>query len=124
MPRLVRRLDKLSADLQGCEIRQSLGVARSLHWTFTHSLTRLSLLITARQELKAAARNSEAVARNYKRLRRTAARYIREYTVLTGRVAQFSLYERLFALWHVFHLPIFFMMVLSALVHVLAVHMY
>ena len=43
---------------------------------------------------------------------------------MAGRVAQFSFYERLFALWHVFHLPIFFMMVISALVHVLAVHMY
>ena len=40
------------------------------------------------------------------------------------RVAQFSLYERLFSLWHVFHLPFFFMLVLSACVHVLAVHMY
>ena len=41
-----------------------------------------------------------------------------------GRVAQFSLYERLFALWHILHLPIFFLMVLSALVHIFAVHVY
>ena len=39
-------------------------------------------------------------------------------------MAQFSFYERLFGLWHILHLPIFFMMILSALVHVLAVHMY
>lgn len=124
MPKLVRRLDKLSAELQGGDIRGSLGIRRSLHWTFTHTFTRWSLLLTARRELKAAAKQSDAVTTNYRRLRRTAAKYIKDYTVLTGRVAQFSLYERLFALWHVFHLPIFFMMVLSALVHVLAVHMY
>ena len=47
-----------------------------------------------------------------------------EWSVLSGRVAQFSLYERLFALWHILHLPIFFLMVLSAIVHVVAVHMY
>jgi hypothetical protein len=43
---------------------------------------------------------------------------------LIGRVAQFSFYERLFALWHVLHLPIFLLMIISALFHVLAVHMY
>lgn len=124
MPDLVARLDKMSAELQGCAVTQSLGIGRSLRWTFTHLFTRLSLLWTARRELRAAASRSEAVAHNQKRLRRAAARYIKDYTYLTGRVAQFSLYERLFALWHIFHLPIFFIMVLSALVHVLAVHMY
>jgi len=124
MPELVARLDKLSAELQGCQVTQTLGVRRSLRWTFTHVFTRFSLLLTARRELRTAAANSEAIANNQKRLRRTAAKYIRDYTYLTGRVAQFSLYERLFALWHIFHLPIFFMMVFSALVHVLAVHMY
>ena len=124
MPNLVARLDKLSAELQGDQITQSLGVGRSLRWTFTHSFIRLSLLFTAHRELRAAAASSETIARDYKRLRRTASRYIRDYTNLTGRVAQFSLYERLFAFWHVLHLPIFYMMILSAVVHVLAVHMY
>jgi hypothetical protein len=124
MPQLVARLDKLSADLQGSGITESLGIGRSLRWTLTHTYMRLSLLLTARRELRAAAAISETIARDQKRLRRTAAKYIRDYTYLTGRVAQFSLYERLFALWHVFHLPIFFMMVLAAIVHVLAVHMY
>jgi hypothetical protein len=124
MPDLVKRLDELSSELQGCQVTQSLGVGRSMQWTFTHSFMRLSLLLTARRELRAAAAESETIARDYKRLRRTASKYIRDYTNLTGRVAQFSFYERLFALWHVLHLPTFFMMVLSALVHVLAVHMY
>jgi len=124
MPKLVARLDNLTKDLQGDKIRQGLGVGRSVKWTFTHTFVRLSLLWTARNELRAAAAQSEIIAKDYRRLFRTAARYIRDYTVLTGRVAQYSFYERLFALWHVLHLPIFFMMVLSALVHVLAVHMY
>jgi len=124
MPKLVARLDKLSADLQSDRIRQTIGIRRSLKWTFTHSLIRLSLLWTAHRELQLAAVRYPVVARERKRIYRTAARYIRDYTVLTGRVAQYSFYERLFGLWHVLHLPIFFMMVLSALVHVLAVHMY
>jgi hypothetical protein len=39
-------------------------------------------------------------------------------------VAHFTLYERMFSFWHVLHFPLFLMMVISALVHVLAVHMY
>lgn len=124
MPELVAKLDEMATDLQGCQVTQSLGIGRSLRWTFTHSFMRMNLLLTARRELRAAATQSEIIAGDYTRIRKTAARYIRDYTNLTGRVAQFSLYERLFALWHILHLPIFFMMVLSALVHVLAVHMY
>ncbi|MDH4325656.1 MAG: hypothetical protein OEW90_16080 [Betaproteobacteria bacterium] len=40
------------------------------------------------------------------------------------RVAQFSRYERLFSLWHVLHVPLLWMMVLSAIAHVVAVHAY
>ena len=40
------------------------------------------------------------------------------------RTAQFSTYERLFALWHVVHIPFLFLLVLSAVVHVVAVHAY
>ena len=124
MPTLVARLDGLADDLQGCRVTQTLGIRRSLRWTFTHYFTHLTLWLTARRELKQAAEQSSIVARDSKRLARTAAKFIRDYMSLVGRVAQFSLYERLFALWHILHLPIFILMVLSVLFHVLAVHMY
>jgi len=124
MPELVARLDAMAEELQGCRVTQTLGIRRSLRWTFTHHLTHLSLWLTARRELKHAALNSSVVQRNYSRLMRSASKFIRDYMAIVGRVAQFSFYERLFALWHVLHLPIFLLMVLSALFHVLAVHMY
>ena len=124
LPRLVERLKQHAVGLQDDSIRRTIGVRRSLRWTFTHHYERLSLLWLAHRELKAAATTSPVIARNRKRIRRAAARYIRDFTVLTGRVAQFSLYERLFALWHVLHLPIFVLMVLSAFVHIFAVHVY
>lgn len=40
------------------------------------------------------------------------------------RAAQFRAVERLFALWHVLHLPLVFILVITAVVHVIAVHMY
>ena len=40
------------------------------------------------------------------------------------RRAQFSTYERLFSLWHVIHIPFLCMLVVTAVVHVVAVHIY
>ena len=40
------------------------------------------------------------------------------------RIAEFSFYQRMFALWHVLHLPLFVMMIITGIVHVIAVHMY
>lgn len=49
---------------------------------------------------------------------------IRNYVDLMQRVADFSVYERLFSLWHVLHIPLFFMMIISGIIHVIAVHIY
>jgi len=40
------------------------------------------------------------------------------------RSAQFTTYERLFARWHVIHIPFLYLLVLTAVVHVVAVHAY
>lgn len=40
------------------------------------------------------------------------------------RSAQFVTYERLFARWHVIHIPFLYLLVLTAVVHVVAVHAY
>jgi hypothetical protein len=78
----------------------------------------------ASRQLKALAKRSPAVAADRRRLGRTVARFIRNHQRKIRRVAELGSYERLFSLWHVFHLPFFYMLVLTALLHVLAVHMY
>lgn len=40
------------------------------------------------------------------------------------RMANYALYARVFSLWHVFHLPVFFMMLIAGVVHIFAVHIY
>ena len=51
-------------------------------------------------------------------------RLIRAYLEQLQAIAQFEGYERLFALWHVLHLPFVFMLFFSAVAHVVYVHMY
>ena len=68
-----------------------------------------------------------------RRVRRAVAGH-KDLTVLLGtidrtlqevqRTAQFSTYERLFSIWHAVHIPFLGMLVLTAVVHVVAVHFY
>ncbi len=39
-------------------------------------------------------------------------------------LAEFSGYERLFSLWHVVHIPFFFIMLAAGIAHITAVHLY
>lgn len=56
--------------------------------------------------------------------RRRARALVRTYLGSVVRVAQFSAYERLFALWHMLHVPFIYILVVSAAAHVVAVHVY
>lgn len=49
---------------------------------------------------------------------------VRQYLQAVTLVAQFTAYARFFSLWHVAHIPFVYLMVLSAVVHVVAVHAY
>jgi hypothetical protein len=49
---------------------------------------------------------------------------VAEYLRGVVRVAQFHVFERLFSWWHVLHVPLVYMLVMSAIAHVVAVHMY
>ena len=49
---------------------------------------------------------------------------IRKYLNAVIDVARFSTYERLFSLWHILHIPFVFMLIISGIAHVIAVHMY
>jgi hypothetical protein len=72
---------------------------------------------------------SHATQRGWERdkLRRrlaAAGQMISTYLEAARHAAQFSAYERLFSLWHILHVPFVFMLVISGVVHVIAVHMY
>lgn len=53
-----------------------------------------------------------------------SARLVDDYLDAVRRAAQLATYERIFSWWHVLHLPLVWLLVLSAIVHVVAVHAY
>jgi hypothetical protein len=52
------------------------------------------------------------------------AHYIRLSIKVARDTAQFHTYERLFSWWHIFHIPLVYMLAFSGIYHVIAVHMY
>jgi hypothetical protein len=125
LPELVARLERSEAtllatgpNLPGLGFLKPIAVsAKTLvaRWTLRHYVS---------AALRAAARTSPTIAAQRRRLRRAAAAYIDKRLVATRRVAEFQAYERLFSLWHALHLPLIFMLVIAAVVHIVAVHVY
>jgi hypothetical protein len=56
--------------------------------------------------------------------RRKAEGLVRSYCKTLSRAANLAVFERLFGLWHVAHLPLFGVMVIAAVIHIVAVHLY
>ncbi len=52
------------------------------------------------------------------------AQFVRNYLTTIQDITQFSTYEKLFSLWHIFHVPLVYMLVFSSVWHVIAVHKY
>ncbi len=55
---------------------------------------------------------------------KASQKLVHDYLEAAQRTAQFSTWERLFSLWHVAHVPIVYMLVISAIAHIVAVHAY
>lgn len=128
-PLVAQKLDQANQELLVPVTGLGASAKRALLWSFRSKWMYWSLARTVKLQLHSQyppgeAAKSPAIAAHRRRLYRAAKSYLRENLECSRKVAEFSLYERLFALWHVFHLPIFLLMILTAFAHVLAVHMY
>lgn len=86
-----------------------------------HSSQALTSLIAALEQ------DRSDRGRTTQQLRDIHLRIQQDYAILLAIIRKLpglSLYERLFSLWHVIHIPIFILMIITALIHVLVVHMY
>lgn len=73
---------------------------------------------------KALRRESPLIARHAHRLAAVARRYAYRRLEAGRRMTEFKLYARLFSFWHVLHIPLFFMLLIAGIVHVLAINIY
>ena len=87
-------------------------------------IARLRLNAYISRALRAAAKQPGVLAKQTPRLLKTARAYVAQRIRTTREVSEFQAYTQLFSLWHVLHLPLFFMLLIAGIVHVIAVHVY
>jgi hypothetical protein len=125
LPELARRLDEAERRLLRTGPRLSLlGFTKPPIVALAGMFARWRLHGYIRRALRKSARKNPVIAAERKRLRATARAYVARRIAATRRVAAFEGYERLFSLWHALHIPLIFMMIIAAIIHVIAVHVY
>jgi hypothetical protein len=77
-----------------------------------------------RRAIRAVVARQPALRSQKRRFGRAARDFANRRLRATRSVAEFESYERLFSLWHVLHLPLFFMLLIAGVVHVVSVHVY
>jgi hypothetical protein len=112
--------------------KQAAGVPRSFLGTFC-ALPALGILarVIRHQLLRDVRSTIAAEARRHGWSRRTReqrigaiAQLVTLHLAAVRKAAAFAFYERLFRLWHVLHLPLFFILIMAAVIHVVAAHLF
>jgi len=116
------------AEFEARGLQRGGGWLGDLGRVFGLPLARRVAFARCRRELELPLR-ARAAARHWRaedlrRRRRRAHRLVDDHLTAVLRVAQTQAYARLFALWHHAHLPFIYLLVISAVVHVVAVHAY
>lgn len=124
LPDVIAELNRVEAPLLvprvgiGEAFLAAVNASIVTHWAAFRARRRLA------RALADGGADSAVLAREHDRLQRNARRYIALRMRALRKYAQFSLFERLLSLWHVVHYPLFLALLLSAIVHVVAVHLY
>lgn len=109
------------------------AAARIVH-LFTGGIRSAAARWVMRREIRSAVRSALTlratdpsavlIARHAIQLGEVARRYTNRRLEAGRRTAEFRAYARLFSYWHVLHIPFFFMLLISAIVHIIAVNVY
>ena len=60
----------------------------------------------------------------YKKARKMARQQLKVYVSSVSQLSGFTAYVKLFSIWHHLHLPLFIILILTGIVHVVVVHVY
>ena len=114
---------RLAARLQALELAAMTahdGIVRNALRITAYNLHSYWIDLNLGRLLKKALADSSFTAKQLREERR----HLGDYLAALRKLNQLAFYERLFSQWHVLHFPLFLMLVISGIVHVIAVHLY
>jgi hypothetical protein len=116
------------ADFDKSVLEPPENLLRSAIRPFSFAFTTRWAYLRMSWRLRRAGTQSSATSKPFsvqeKRLVMGARLDLRQHLKQVRKIAHLNFFDRLFSLWHILHLPFFFMLVISAVIHILAVHMY
>jgi len=83
-----------------------------------------TLIKFAKEKLVEEGQRSPVVAKHQRRLLKNLRSFVATHMIQVRQLAKLQVYDQLFALWHVVHLPFFIVLVITVVIHVAAVHLY
>jgi hypothetical protein len=122
-----RVLPDFTARLDKAELRISRGlwlVPKAVSAAALYYFGRAGMRRYVHRTLRSAAATSRPIAWQRGALTQSAERYADSRLMASRRVAEFASCERLFGLWHVLHVPLFGMLFVAGIIHVIAVNVY
>ncbi|MFI4889380.1 MAG: pyridine nucleotide-disulfide oxidoreductase [Steroidobacterales bacterium] len=125
LPGLVDGIDRIEKHLIDPPKSVFLRPLHLLVGPFRLALARLLVRHQIRKAVRIAAQRELRLAkRHVSRLTLVTIRYADRRFEAGRRMVEFQAYERLFSLWHILHIPLFFMLLIAGIVHVIAVNVY
>jgi hypothetical protein len=127
VPEIEKKLDAFRTETEANAQAGKLGLGRFIAIGVQTAMLSRSLVKELHETMQAQAREKNFTAAQMKSMEGLFAEckeLIISYLKAVRDASQFHTYERLFSYWHIFHIPLVYMMVFSGFYHVLAVHMY
>jgi hypothetical protein len=123
-PQLQERLRAYDDSVLGAAPSFAASLLRPLQVSLRTQLAAFQLKRFVRRSIRLEDSRHPEKTRQHAMLERATLAYLTEHLRRVRRLSDFQSFEYLLRLWHLFHLPFFYMLILTALLHVLAVHMY
>lgn len=123
-PRLQARLQEIESRILAPPTSISESVKRLLTMGVRIRMTQISMLMRLRKVLKKKAKQEGWSYEERERVGTIARHYIVTHMNAAVKIAEFTFFERLFSLWSILHFPLFILLVIAGIIHVVAVHLY
>jgi hypothetical protein len=125
LPGLVEEFDRVEQHLI---VPPEAAFGRVLH-LFTGAIRIARARYLVREKIRQAVRNARSgdsplIAHHAERIGELARCYAYRRLEARRRMSEYQLYARLFSFWHVLHVPLFFMLLIAGIVHVVAINVY
>jgi hypothetical protein len=109
---------------EGQSVPLARGFVSALSSPIRTAASKRRLAQIARHHLKAAPQFAAWSGRQRRQHLKSVNRHLTVYFAAVRKAERLAFFERVFALWHHLHVPLFILLALSVIIHVFAVHRY